>query len=380
MYGTLLRENKKGELRAGPLSLFFENGDLRYIKFGEREIVRRVYFAVRDQNWNTVPNILEAVEINQKEDSFFALLQSRNSSEEVDFKWTGYIEGKSDGIIRFLAEGETLKDFYKNRIGLCVHLPIECAGLPCEYKRVKSAGGGVSFSTLPYWISPHQPFMDLEGFSYQFKLGTWVRLSFEGDIFEMEDQRNWSDASFKIYSTPLQRPFPVLVKKGEKVKQSLKICLENTVSSVFVSKPSTKKQSVINLGKKENEVLCPLGFGFNEHLDESKDFSQAIKKLSPNHLRSVVNLDNENWESKLAIISETCNFLGSPLWLSVKTSTESLPPSLGDVLKGLKIIPERVMISRNLPPWNTTPKMVKNLRKQLKNIDRKVLVGGGTEA
>lgn len=379
-YGTLLREHKKVELRAGPLNLLFENGDLRYIKFGEREIVRRVYFAVRDRNWNTVPTILEKVEVNQKEDNFFALLQSRNYSREVDFKWKGCIEGKSDGTIAYLTEGETLKDFCKNRIGLCVHLPMECAGLPCKYKRVKSAAGGVFSSTLPYWISPHQPFMDLKGFSYQSKPGTWVRLFFEGDIFEMEDQRNWSDASFKIYSTPLWLPFPVLVKKGKKIKQSLKICLENTVSSVFVSKPSTKKQSVIDLGKKENEVLCSLGFGFNENLDESKDFSQAIKRLCPSHLRSVVNLDDENWESKLASISESCNFHGLPLWLSLKTSTESLSPRLGDVLRDLKVIPERVMISKNLPPWNTTPKMVKSLRQKLKNIDKKVLVGGGTEA
>ena len=44
-YGTLLREDKKVELRAGPLNLLFENGDLRYIKLGEREIVRRIYFS-----------------------------------------------------------------------------------------------------------------------------------------------------------------------------------------------------------------------------------------------------------------------------------------------------------------------------------------------
>jgi len=379
-YGTLLEDAKKIKLKVGPLNLLFESGDLRYIKLGEKEIVRRVYFAVRDQNWNTIPNILEEIEINQKEDNFFVSFESRNCSGEVDFKWRGYIEGKSDGTIRFLAEGEALKDFYKNRIGLCVHLPMECAGLPCKYKRVKSVGGGVFSSNLPYWISPYQPFIDLEGFSYQFKPGIWVHFFFEGDIFEMEDQRNWSDASFKIYSTPLRLPFPVFVKKGGKIKQSLKICLENTIGPVFVSTPFTKKQRVINLGKKENKVLCSLGFGFNEYLNEAKDFSQAIKRLSPSHLRSIISLDDDNWESKLVTISETCNFLRLPLWLSLTTSTESLSSNLGDVLRGLRAIPERIMISKNLPPWNTTPKMVENLRQQLKNIDKKVLIGGGTEA
>ena len=36
----------------------------------------------------------------------------------------------------------------------------------------------------------------------------WANVAFDGDIFEMEDQRNWTDASYKIYSTPLRLPFP----------------------------------------------------------------------------------------------------------------------------------------------------------------------------
>ncbi len=41
-------------LRAGPLTMLYENGDLRYIRLGEHEIVRRLYVAVRDRNWGTV--------------------------------------------------------------------------------------------------------------------------------------------------------------------------------------------------------------------------------------------------------------------------------------------------------------------------------------
>ena len=45
---------KQTPLRAGPLSLIYEAGDLRYIKWGGREIVRRIYVAVRDRNWATI--------------------------------------------------------------------------------------------------------------------------------------------------------------------------------------------------------------------------------------------------------------------------------------------------------------------------------------
>ena len=36
----------------------------------------------------------------------------------------------------------------------------------------------------------------------------------------MEDQRNWTDASFKTYSTPLSEPIPVTVKAGTRISQA----------------------------------------------------------------------------------------------------------------------------------------------------------------
>ena len=45
-------------LRAGPLSLTCEVGDLRYLKLGGREVIRRIYAAVRDRNWGTVPAVI----------------------------------------------------------------------------------------------------------------------------------------------------------------------------------------------------------------------------------------------------------------------------------------------------------------------------------
>ena len=45
------------ELRAGPLRMLYDNGGLRYIKWGEREILRRIYIALRDRNWETIPAV-----------------------------------------------------------------------------------------------------------------------------------------------------------------------------------------------------------------------------------------------------------------------------------------------------------------------------------
>jgi len=51
--GELLR------LRAGPLSMDFDvqNAFLRYVRFDQFEILRGIFAAVRDQDWNTIPTI-----------------------------------------------------------------------------------------------------------------------------------------------------------------------------------------------------------------------------------------------------------------------------------------------------------------------------------
>src|SRR5258708_2214068 len=40
-------------LRAGPVRLKFADGELRYLRVGDKEIIRRIYFAVRAGNWDT---------------------------------------------------------------------------------------------------------------------------------------------------------------------------------------------------------------------------------------------------------------------------------------------------------------------------------------
>ena len=50
-----------------------------------------------------------------------------------------------------------------------------------------------------------------------------VTVNLDGDMFEMEDQRNWADASYKTYCRPLSQPFPYTLKKGQKVRQAVTV-------------------------------------------------------------------------------------------------------------------------------------------------------------
>jgi hypothetical protein len=71
-------------------------------------------------------------------------------------------------------------------------------------------------------ISPGQPVFDIAGLIYSVQ-GIEVTITFKGETFEMEDQRNWTDASYKTYCRPLSRPTPYLIAAGETVRQEIEI-------------------------------------------------------------------------------------------------------------------------------------------------------------
>ena len=48
-----------------------------------------------------------------------------------------------------------------------------------------------------------------------------LRLDFEGEDFEPEDQRNFGDSTFKTYATPVSRPRPFRATRGDHLRQSV---------------------------------------------------------------------------------------------------------------------------------------------------------------
>ena len=43
------------ELRAGDLRATFVDGDLRDVRWRDSPVAQRIYMAVRDRTWNTIP-------------------------------------------------------------------------------------------------------------------------------------------------------------------------------------------------------------------------------------------------------------------------------------------------------------------------------------
>jgi hypothetical protein len=214
-------------LRAGPVTAHFIDGDLRHIRVDGRQVLNRVYFAVRDPKWGTLVNSLANLRIQEANGGFFVAYDAVCRAGEIHFRFKAEIAGAADGTIAWRAHGEALASFMKNRVGWCVLHPVE--GLAGERCEVEHSDGSAERGWFPRYISPHQPFFDVRAIRHEVRPGLTAEVRFSGDTFEMEDQRNYADSTYKIYSTPLALPFPARMKAGDRVHQIVTLKLDRVV-------------------------------------------------------------------------------------------------------------------------------------------------------
>ncbi len=112
------------ELRAGHLSMIYENGNLRHISSDGHELLRMICMAVRDREWITVNPRISGEEFSVFPDSFSISYVAYYCSGNIMFFAKFRITGYSDSSLVFRFDGKALRDFEKNRIGFCVLHPV----------------------------------------------------------------------------------------------------------------------------------------------------------------------------------------------------------------------------------------------------------------
>jgi hypothetical protein len=213
-------------VRAGPLALVIEAGDVRHVHVEGREVVRRIYGAVRDHAWRTVPAQLSAFTLDRGTDTFLCRYRAEHRQDAVAFTWDATIEGAADGTVTFAFDGVADATFERNRIGLCLLHPLP-----------KLCGGRVHVTTtrretrvlrFPDLVAIEQPiagFDDIATLACEIGPDLWLEAACDGDVFQAEDQRAWIDASTKIYSTPVGLPKPVTIGRGTRIAQRITLRL-----------------------------------------------------------------------------------------------------------------------------------------------------------
>lgn len=272
--------------RLGPWTIERRGDELADIRLEGRPVLRSIRAVARDRDWNTVPTEVVAV-------------VERPDRVDLDLRMTGYgadFTGRLslawvDGALTVALRLESRSDFERNRIGLVVLHPPGVAGAPLV---VTSAGGQVG-TRFPDRISPHQPAFDIVSLEWA-AAGVASTLAFTGDTFEMEDQRNWTDASFKTYSTPLAIPFPVLVRTGGVIEQGLSLRAD-LVGGVAVEAGDSRTLDVARTDRLVPDLALGASTGLGSSSGERPPGQSILVELDVSSPRWRVALDSAALEA-----------------------------------------------------------------------------------
>lgn len=375
-------------LSAGPVQVEFEpdRGSLRRIRLGDREVLRGIYGAVRDRNWGTVPAQIQNLTTEEAPDAFLLTFDADCRQEGIHFVWHGSIQGFADGGLRFTFDGEARTDFLRNRIGLCVLHPLrECAGAPARQRRTDGTTVPGRFpDTIEPQIVGQASFRDLRAVAHEVRPGQWAEIEFEGDVFEMEDQRNWTDASFKTYGTPLALPFPVAVRPGTRIHQSVTLrWLDPTGAPTQVTAHNASEDAevvVIQLPALPCQPMPRLGLGRPAHGRPMDGNELApLHSLRLAHLRADVRIASPDWPRTLAQSAAEAARLDVGLELALHLpSVDTVPlEPLRPLLQRLSPRPLRVLALRDGEPATSTATL-RQVRDELAGLD--VPIGVGSDA
>jgi D-apionolactonase len=303
-------------LRAGPLSAELENGQLRYIRIGGVEVLRAIAYLVRDENWGTFAPVLEDLRIDERPEGFTVAYRATCKDERRALAYDALITGTSDGSLAFEVVAEPLTDVETNRTGFIVLHPIK--GVAGAALRVEHVDGRETISTFPQTIDPDCPFRDIRALSHEVMPGVWATCRMEGDTFEMEDQRNWSDASYKTYVRPLARPWPYILPKGVKVEQAVRLSVSGPMPA---GQPGAAEKPIeIRVGKQAGTM--PM-IGIGVPADEAELALQSVdllRQLGPRWLVCQVDLRQGHGRKELDLYRRLGEETGAEIVLEIVTT------------------------------------------------------------
>jgi hypothetical protein len=362
------------KLKAGDITLQYENGMLRYLQTESGEVLRMIYFAVRDKNWGTVTPQISNEHIHSTPDSFALSYECLFEEGDIRMTWQVQIEGTNNSMVRFIITGKALSTFQKNRAGFCVLHPIEgCAGKTVTIQQTNGSSHNYFF---PEYISPYQPFKDIAGMEWMPSPSCKAVLQFKGDVFETEDHRNWTDNNFKTYCTPLSIPNPVTMNTGDELRQEVVLTVEETGKSVFLKEDEVK----ITINKNERIRIPPVGIGM--HGIQNSNYAAALKVLSGygfHHCRMDIRLNDTKWPVVLAQGIAECSILKTKLEIALFTddNTYDQIQLLADFITEKSIVSSLTVLSLNEKCINA--KSLQDVLPLLRKNFPGIPIGAGTD-
>ena len=282
-------------LTAGRLSVEFDGAALRSIRWKGYEVLRGIAFVVRNTHWGTYAPRIAGLDIRQRMGSFEVAYEGRVEGPDGQFCYAAKIEADGSGRLWFMAQGRSPGGFCTNRTGFVVLHPIEgAAGRALE---VGHTDGTITRTAFPELVSPHQPAFGIARLRHESAPGLSAAVRFTGDAFEMEDHRNWTDASFKTYVRPLSRGYPYRIEAGETLSQEVELVVTGGAPSIS---PLADTVIDVHWGEPEEGRMPGIGLYADEDvLSSGWERLDAIAGLGASYVQARVDLSHSDSVKRL---------------------------------------------------------------------------------
>ncbi|HLF21899.1 MAG TPA: hypothetical protein VI582_05310, partial [Aestuariivirga sp.] len=234
LFGTEIPDARRRELKAGHLTAVLDNGGLRYIRYRGVEVLRGIAYLVRDKNWGTYAPAIEGLKVKQGKNGFTVSYAATCRDADQAIRYEAKIEAKAGGTLVFSAAATPATDFLTNRTGFVVLHPLDgTVGKPVA---VVHTNGKRENRKFPKLISPGQPIFEIRSLKHTVMPGVTATVLMEGNKFEMEDHRNWMDASYKTYVCSLRDPWPYTLAKGKPFAQTITLTVSGKPSKAVAKR------------------------------------------------------------------------------------------------------------------------------------------------
>jgi hypothetical protein len=330
LFGTDEPPSPMRLLRAGDLTAELVGGNLAKIRWGGIEVLRGIAYLVRDGNWGNCPAEIEGLAVEETAQGFSLSYRAVfHAPEGAELVAEARIEGSATGSLFFDVVATAGTDFSTNRCGFCVLHPIVgLAGAPVIIEHVD---GSLADAVLPELIAPAQPFKEIRAITHTVAPGVTATCRMEGDAFEMEDQRAWTDASYKTYVRPLALPWPYMLPAGVPQHQRVTLSIEGRLKAAAVSQPGPTAVT-ITLGGAAGVVP---DFGLGIAPEDIAATLAAIDRLRAVHpQRLVLHFDPRAGHGREALAGFAAILAACP----ARATLECVVPCAGDPAAELRAI------------------------------------------
>jgi hypothetical protein len=352
LYGTSERQAETRRLQAGDLSCEFEGGGLRHVYWGTTEIARGISYLFRDKDWGTVPPAVLDVVIQEDALNFDVSFRLEMATPEGLLSALATVQGHANGRLTFAVTATPESELMTNRCGFVVLHPADCAGRSVA---VEHTGGKVEETCFPRAISPSQPVFDIRSLAYSPADGLTLSCRLQASLphdpagkFEMEDQRNWSDASFKTYVASLLDPWPYRLSAGVALTQS--VSLEVMGKDIRRQNlDSLKPVSVPRLGRPLEQKMPLLGLGVPKGISAATAAEkEELRNLGAGWWIVDATLDEPGLQEDLRALAELRTSSASRIQLDVVAPASASPDEAArraaDLCRAAQIKPDALRI------------------------------------